>query len=219
MLPLAVLADANVLVKDVVSFVFYDLAQAGVIDLRWTPHIEAEYVKHRARLRAKAHDRSVSVQDFVWAAKRLKPIKKHLVPNFLPPGWDTHGDWLDPLRLDPALAPLLQLPDAKDVHVALAAADWARQKHQNVLLATENLKDFPAKVLEPFRVIPLHPGDVLELAYLADPKAVPASLHKTAEDFKDPAFTLQDMLRSVASAQQFCNPGLATKLAKRWTRC
>ena len=37
--PLVVLADANVLVKDVVSFVFYDLAKAKLIDLRWTPHL------------------------------------------------------------------------------------------------------------------------------------------------------------------------------------
>ncbi len=42
---LPVLADANVLVKDVVSFVFYDLCHAGVIDLRWTPQTEAEYAE------------------------------------------------------------------------------------------------------------------------------------------------------------------------------
>lgn len=41
MLPLFVLADANILVKDVVSFVLFDLAKAGVMDLRWTPQIEA----------------------------------------------------------------------------------------------------------------------------------------------------------------------------------
>lgn len=34
MLPLLVLADANILVKDVVSFVFFDLVKAGALDLR-----------------------------------------------------------------------------------------------------------------------------------------------------------------------------------------
>ena len=34
MLPLLVLADAKILVKDVVSFVFFDLAKAGALDLR-----------------------------------------------------------------------------------------------------------------------------------------------------------------------------------------
>ena len=57
--PLIVLADANVLVKDVVSFAFFDLARAGAIDLRWTPQIEVEYAKHRARLRAGAGGRGV----------------------------------------------------------------------------------------------------------------------------------------------------------------
>lgn len=214
--PLVVLADANVLVKDVVSFVFYDLAKTSVIDLRWTPQIEAEYVKHRARLRSEANGREVELSDWVWATNRLKPIKKYLVPEFLPPQWDANGDRLAELEGDPALASLKKLKDPNDVHVALAAADWARSTGQHVLLATENLKDLPAKVLKPFRVTPLHPGDVLYLAFLADPDGVSESLKKTAADFMDPAFSLDDMLFSVASPQQFEHPDLATELAKRW---
>jgi hypothetical protein len=155
--PLIVLADANVLVKDVVSCVFYDLAKAKAIDLRWTPQIEAEYIKHRTRLRAEANDRAVEASDLVWAEKRLGPIKRHLVPDFLPPAWDKNGDRLAELEGDEALASLLKLKDPNDVHVALAAADWARATGQDVLLVTENLKDLPAKVLAPFRVTSLHP--------------------------------------------------------------
>lgn len=215
--PLVVLADANVLVKDVVSFVFYDLAKARVIDLRWTPQIEAEYVEHRARLRAQANGRVVEVSDLLWAEKRLEPIKRHLVPDFLLPAWDKDGDRLAQLQGDKALAPLLKLKDPNDVHVALAAADWARTSGQDVLLVTENLKDLPAKVLALFHVTPLHPGDVLELAYLADPEGVSDSLRKTAADFKDPAFSLEGMLRSVVSPQQFDNRSLAVELARRWS--
>lgn len=214
--PLVVLADANILVKDVVSFVFYDLAKTNTIDLRWTPQIEAEYLKHRARLRAEANGRAVETSDLVWAEKRLKPIKRHLVPDFLPPGWDKDGDRLAELERDETLAPLLELKDTNDVHVALAAADWASATGQNVLLVTENLQDLPAKALAPFHVTPLHPGDVLELAYLSDPEGVSESLKKTAADFKDPAFSLEDMLRSVVSPQQFDNRSLAVELAKRW---
>lgn len=214
--PLVVLADANVLVKDVVSFVFYDLAKAKVIDLRWTPQIEAEYVKHRARLRAEANGRAVEMADWVWATNRLKPIKKYLVPHFLPTQWDKDGNRLAELEGDAALAALKALKDPDDVHVALAAADWARSTGQVVLLATENLKDLPAKVLEPYGVTPLHPGDVLYLAFVADPDGVSESLKKTAADFKDPAFSLADMLRSIASPQQFDHPDLAAELAQRW---
>lgn len=214
--PLIVLADANVLVKDVVSNVFYDLARAKVIDLRWTPQIEAEYVKHRARLRAEANGRAVESSDLVWAENRLRPIKRFLVPDFLPPAWDKDGDRLAELESDEAFASLLKLKDPNDVHVALAAADWARSTGQDVVLVTENLKDLPAKLLGPFRVTPLHPGDALELAYIADPERVSESLKETTADFKQPAFLLEDMLRSVLSPQQFANPELAAELANRW---
>lgn len=163
--PLIVLADANVLVKDVVSFAFFDLARAGAIDLRWTPQIEVEYAKHRARLRAGANHRESTVEDLVWAQKRLATIKKHLVPSFQLPGWDDNGDRLELLHSNKALAALLKLPDPDDVHVALAAADWAQSTGRDVVLATDNLKDLPAKVLAPFGVVPLHPGDVLQLVY------------------------------------------------------
>ncbi len=216
MLPLLVLADANILVKDVVSFVFFDLAKAGALDLRWTPQIEVEYARHRARLRAQANQREMIFEDLVWAQKRLVPIKKHLVRCFALPGWGGDGDRLDQLYSDKAFAPLLQLPDPDDVHVALAAVDWARVSGRDVVLVTDNLKDLPAKVLEPFGVVPLHPGDVLQLVYRMDSERVSKSLQKTAADFKNPAFSLADMLASIGSVQQFDNQELATELAERW---
>ena len=214
--PLIVLADANVLVKDVASFAFFDLARAGAIDLRWTPQIEVEYAKHRARLRAGANQRESTADDLVWAQKRLATIKKHLVPGFQLPGWDDDGDRLELLRSNKALAPLLRLPDPDDVHVALAAADWAQATGRDVVLATDNLKDLPAKVLAPFGVVPLHPGDVLQLVYQMDPEGTASSLQKTAADFKNPAFSLLDMLASIKSPQQFDNQALAAELAVRW---
>lgn len=214
--PLVVLADANVLVKDVVSFVFYDFAKANLIDLRWTPQIEAEYVKHRARLRAEANGRVVEVKDWLWATNRLKPIKKYLVPNFLPTQWDKDGNRLAELEGDATLASLKKLNDPNDVHVALAAADWAHTTGRDVVLVTDNLNDFPAKLLEPFGVFPLHPGDVLQLVYQMNPERTSSSLQKTAADFKNPAFSPLDMLASISSPQQFDNQELAAELAVRW---
>lgn len=216
MLPLFVLADANILVKDVVSFVFFDLAKAGVMDLRWTPQIEAEYAKHRARLRAKTKQREITFEDLIWAQRRLVPIKKYLVPGFKLPGWDGDGDRLEMLYGNDAFAPIVQLPDPDDVHVALAAADWAHGTGRDVVLVTDNLKDLPFAVLEPFGVFPLHPGDVLQLVYQADSERVSKSLQKTAADFQNPAFSLTDMLASIGSAQQFDNQELAEDLAVRW---
>lgn len=214
--PLIVLADANVLVKDVVSYVFFDLSKAGAIDLRWTPQIEVEYARHRARLRAQADGREMTFEDLVWAQSRLATIKRYLVPGFQLPGWDDNGDRLELLRSNKVFEPLLRLPDPDDVHVALAAADWAQATGRDVVLATDNLKDLPAKVLEPFGVFPLHPGDVLQLVYQMDPQCASGSLQKTAADFKNPAFSLLDMLASIGSPQQFDNKVLAVELAVRW---
>lgn len=80
-----VLADANILVKDMVSYVLFDLGKAKPIDLRWTPQIEVEYAKHRVRLRAQMNQRELAVEDLIWAQRRLESIKKYLVPNY-PPG-------------------------------------------------------------------------------------------------------------------------------------
>lgn len=216
MLPLFVLADANVLVKDVVSYVFFDLAKAGILDLRWTPQIEVEYAKHRARLRAQANQRETTFEDLVWAQQRMVPIMKYLVPGFKLPGWDDDGDRLEMLCGNEVFASLMQLPDPGDVHVALAAADWAQAEGRDVVLATDNLKDLPGGLLEPFGVFPLHPGDVLQLVYQSDSERASQSLQKTAADFKDPAFSLADMLTSIAGSQQFDNRELADELALRW---
>lgn len=216
MSPLRVLADANILVKDVVSYVLFDLAKARLIDLRWTPQIEAEYAKHRARLRAETNQRELAFDDLIWAQRRLETIKKYLVPNCLPPGWQADGKRLDALRNSSVFTPLLQLPDSDDVHVALSAADWARSSGGSVVLATDNLKDLPGSALLPIDVHPLHPGDVLDLVALLDAEGLSRSLKKTTADFKNPKFTLPDMLASIRSPLQFHNQALAASLASRW---
>lgn len=218
MKPLLVLADANILVKDVVSNVLFDLAKAQLIDLRWTPQIEAEYAKHRARLRAETNERDVGFEDLIWAQRRLEPIKKYLVPQYLPPGWQADGKRLDALRNNLMYAPLLQLPDADDVHVALAAAAWAKSSGTSVVLATDNLVDFPDVFLQSFDVHPLHPGDVLDLVEQLDADRLFKSLRKTTADFRNPQFELADRLTSIRSPQQFDNKALAARLQAIWER-
>jgi len=146
----------------------------------------------------------------------LDPIKKHLVTQYLPPGWQDDGKRFDALRKQSTFALLLQLPDPDDVHVALAAADWAKSSGTSVVLTTDNLKDFPGEVLLPFDIHPLHPGDVLDLVALLDADGLSKSLQKTTTDFKNPQFELVVMLVSILSAQQFDNVELATKLQARW---
>lgn len=210
-----VLADANVLVKDVVSASLFDLNKAGLIDLRWTPEIEAEYITHRARLRAEREGGDTRPEDLQWAAKRIELNKKHLVPNANPPCWVGEST-LEILMADPKYAGLQGITDPDDIHVAMAAALMASQSKTTVILATHDLGDLPQSALEPFNVVVLHPGILLEMLYLKSPKAVAASLLITCGDFSEPDITPKDFLRSISGKNQFDNPELAKLLEIEW---
>jgi hypothetical protein len=212
---IAVLADANILVKDVVSNVLYDLHAAGIIALHWTSEIEAEAVEHRARLRADKQSRPVELQDLAWASARLDVITTYLVKHPNPQGW-VNLNTLNAMKADSTYAALSAVPDPDDLHVAMAAAHLAKVQGTAIVLATDNLKDLPPKILKPFQVVVMHQGDLLEYLYQRDPKAVSASLLKTMGDFKSPQFTHDMMLVSIRSRNQFGNPDLADKLALVW---
>lgn len=134
-MPISVLADANLLVKDVVSAVFFDLNVAGVVALYWTDEIEVEYIEHRARLRAKNEGRTDSVEDRIWAAERMTLVKRHLVPKWCLSGWTTFGDVAELEKY----AALREIPDPDDVHVATAAAYLAELAGSTVVLSTHDL--------------------------------------------------------------------------------
>ena len=213
--PAMILADANLLVKDVVSASFFDLNKCQLISLHWTPEIEAEYIKHRARLRSSQNKHETRLEDLLWAAERININKKYLVPNATPAGWVAE-DTLAGLILDPKYAALKRIPDPDDVHVAMAAAFMANSLNQTVILATHDLSDLPQSILEPFNIVVLHPGIILELLYLTYPKKVSASLLKTCCDFKNPTITSDMFLNSISSQNQFDNPALAESLKIEW---
>jgi hypothetical protein len=212
---LAVLVDANILVKDVVSNVLYDLHSSGQIDLHWTPEIEAEYIRHRARLRAAASMRPIDDCDLEWASARIEVIKNRIVKRSAPPGW-VEESTLAGMMEDKVYEALLGLPDKDDVHVALGAAYLAKQLGRAIVLTTENLSDLPADTLRPFKVATMHQGDLLDILHGRDPEALSQSILKTARDFKNPEITPEMMLRSIASKTQFWNPDLAEALEKAW---
>jgi len=164
----AVLADANILVKDVVSNVLYDLHSSGQIELHWTPEIEAEYIRHRARLRAQASARPLHDGDLVWASDRIEVIKKRIVKQSAPPGW-VEAETLAGMTESKEVEALLGLPDKDDIHVALGAAYLAKQLGRAIVLTTENLADLPEGLLLPHKVAVMHPGDLSTFSMGATP--------------------------------------------------
>jgi predicted nucleic acid-binding protein len=87
------------------------------------------------------------------------------------------------------LIPDLRLPDPDDCHV-LAAAIQARAN----AIITINLKDFPAKTLEPFGIKAVHPDEFLLEVIDANPKAVLTALRKQRAQLKNPAMTALEFL-------------------------
>ena len=215
--PIVLLADANLLVKDVVSATLFDLNKAELISLHWTPEIEVEYIKHRARLRAEKNNRKTQIEDLIWASSRIEINKKFLVPNYLPKNWIVEKT-LSLMINDSTYKSLVTIPDKYDVHVAMAAAFLATSLNKSIILATDNLNDFPSNTLKPFNVIALHPGDILELLYQKDPELLSASLLKTCNDFKNPKISPYDFLKSISSKDQFDNHDLAELIRVTWTK-
>lgn len=213
--PLAVLADACILVKDIVSNVLYDLHVAGQIELYWTPEIEAEYIYHRARLRAHGDRRTLMDADLVWSSARIEVIKKYLVKQSTPSGW-IEPDTLFALRSQKDFAPLNDLQDKGDIHVAMGAAYLAQNTGRAIILVTDNVRDFAPQTLQSFHVAVMHQGDLLQLLYDRDPHSISQSLLKTARDFQDPEISPEKMLKSIASRHQFWNLELARELARMW---
>ena len=215
--PALILADANLLVKDVVSATFFDLNDAKLISLHWTPEIEAEYIEHRARLRAEQNGHETQLDDLIWAGKRIDIHKKYLVPNCFPSGWIAE-ETLAKMMVDPKYANLKNMRDKDDMHVVMAAAFMAEATKRSVVLATHNLPDFPQAILDPFNVLALHPGVILELLFQNEPKKIAKSLLKTCEGFIKPDIPPAMFLNSISATNQFNNPALAQLVKNEWSQ-
>ena len=86
----------------------------------------------------------------------------------------------------------LQLPDPDDRHVLAAAIRGGAG-----VIVTLNLRDFPAKILEPFGIEPLHPDEfILQLLDLA-PGLVAAAARDHRESLKNPPKTIEEYLHAL----------------------
>jgi hypothetical protein len=90
---------------------------------------------------------------------------------------------------DATVGPVFGLPDADDVHVVEAAirADAAS-------IVTFNLRDFPERVLDPFRIGAIHPDDLVLTLLDEAPGRVCAVVEGQALALKKPPTTLTDLV-------------------------
>lgn len=149
--PAAALLDACVLAPLLLREALFAVAREGLIAPRWSDRIEEEWRRAAAK-EARGLSEAMIEGDLALARAAF--------PGALVEGWEAHEG-------------PLSLPDWEDRHV-LAAAIAAGAS----LLVTDNLRDFPRRVLAEHRIRPVG-GDAL-LAELAanSPQAMARALQR-----------------------------------------
>ena len=87
------------------------------------------------------------------------------------------------------LIELIELPDPKDRHVVAAAVRASAQ-----VIVTQNLRDFPAKVLKEFDIEAQHPGEFVVNIIDLDHAAVCQVLEEQTAALKNPPKTFGEIL-------------------------
>jgi len=123
--------DANVLYPTLLRDTLLSLAVADLYHARWTATIHDEWTRHLAA------DRPDIADKLQLAVERMNAA----IPDCLVTNYE-------------GLTSCIELPDADDRHVVAAAIVG----HADAIV-TFNIKDFPAKVLEPYGIEVQHPDE------------------------------------------------------------
>ncbi|WP_067602291.1 PIN domain-containing protein [Nocardiopsis listeri] len=165
-MPFVVIYDANVLYPSTLRDLLIRVAQAGLVQARWTHKILDETFHNLERNRP-----DLSPE----ALRRTRELMICAVRDCLVTGYEPLIDTLD-------------LPDLDDRHV-LAAAIRARAQ----VIVTENLTDFPSSVLSRWDIEAKSPDDfILDQIHL-DRKVVWSCAQQIADSWRRPPGTVSDV--------------------------
>ena len=162
--------DANILVPNVLRDVFVSLAFERVYAARWTEHIHEEWTRNVVKLRP---DIAPS------AMQKVRQLMDANVENSLVVGYEP-------------LIETLSLPDPNDRHV-LAAAIVAGAK----FIVTNNLKDFPAAVLDLYGVQTRKPDAFLCDLWPDNAPEIIAALNGQRARLRSPALSSHEFLQAL----------------------
>lgn len=145
--PPLVVIDANLLYPFHLRNLLVQFGVDGVIALRWTARIHAEWIGNLVAAGRVSRERLLLTLDRMSRA----------LPDADVQGWE---DYMAGLAL----------PDPDDRHVLAAALATGA-----AMILTFNLRDFPASALAPHNVAAAHPDDFLCVLRDADPELLQAS--------------------------------------------
>jgi predicted nucleic acid-binding protein len=165
-----VVYDANVLYPSYLRDVLIRVAQAGLVQAKWSDRILDETF---GNLRSNRPD-----LDPVKLS-RTRELMCRAIPDCLVIGYEP-------------LIEAVELPDKDDRHVLAAAI-----KAQAQLIVTDNLEDFPADALAGWNVEAQSPDEFLHDLIDLDPQAVYGAVQRIADSMKNPPGTVDDVLASL----------------------
>lgn len=165
-----VLYDANVLYPNSLRDLLIRIAQAGLVQAKWTDEILDETFQNLVINRPDLDPVRIG---------RTRELMNRAIRDVLVTGYEP-------------LIEVLDLPDLDDRHV-LAAAIKAKAQ----LIVTENTKDFPEEKLVAWNIEAKTADDfVLDLVDL-DRQAVYAQVQRMADAWRNPPGTVDDVLVSL----------------------
>lgn len=162
--------DACVLYPFHLRNILIQCAFDGLVEARWSDAIHAEWIRNLA-----ANTPSVTIARLEATRDRMKAV--------LPMADVTGHD---------ALIPGLSLPDPDDRHV-LAVAIAAKAS----VIVTWNLRDFPARALEPHGVSCRSPDDFLTDLHAAFPSALIDSVARARHNLRKTLPSVDDFIAAV----------------------
>lgn len=165
--PVTAVYDANILYPAPLRDLFIRLAQAGLVQAKWTEAIHDEWMRNLLKNKPELT---------LARLARTKGLMNDAVRDCLVSGYES---WIDSLTM----------PDPDDRHVLAAAI----QAHANVIV-TYNLRDFPQSILSQHNMEALHPDDFLCELFDATTASVLAAVKRQREGLRNPPKKVEELL-------------------------
>lgn len=169
-MPFVVVYDANVLYPSTLRDLLIRVAQAGLVQAKWTDRILDEVFDALSQNRPDLDSQNLA---------RTRRLMNSAVRDCLVSGYEP-------------LIEAVQLPDPGDRHV-LAAAIKARAQ----LIVTNNRKDFPSVTLEAWDMEAKSPDDFILDQMDLSREAVHSAVQRIADSRVKPPATLHDVLTTL----------------------
>jgi len=165
--PFTAVYDANVLYPAPLRDFLMHLALTGLFRARWTAQIHAEWKRNLLINRPGLTEHQLD---------RTSAVMDRAIPDAVVTGYEP-------------LCASLDLPDPDDRHVLAAAINCNAS-----VIVTFNLKDFPAHILQPFEIEPVHPDDFIADLFDLDRAAVLEAAQAQRASLKNPPHSPSEFL-------------------------